>query len=205
MSDMDPTRSHRHPARSDDAVMATPSPEAIKAAAAEYKSARDELEYFGASEDFTRNPIEAALEAAYVVDIDTFNGLMRLARVLLDRHYPKELMEAMADDPGPKLTLALRECMEAMRAMAGPGSAERTLDNAPADVRRRGGVALSLWMTGAGETDIHIVTERLDACDRYRRGLRDLKDYADTAIASSAPRWSALEVANTIRGVLRDV
>lgn len=40
------------------------SPAVIKAAAAEYKSARDELEYFGASEDFTRNPMEAALQAA---------------------------------------------------------------------------------------------------------------------------------------------
>lgn len=43
-----------------------------------------------------------------------FNELMQVAEQLLEHHYPKDLMEAFADDPGPKLTLALRECMEVM-------------------------------------------------------------------------------------------
>lgn len=38
------------------------------------RGARDELEYFGASEDFTRNPLEAALEAAYAVDVPERDG-----------------------------------------------------------------------------------------------------------------------------------
>lgn len=34
---------------------------------------------------------------------------------------------------------------------------ERTLENAPELVREVGGVSLSLWLTGAGETDVATV------------------------------------------------
>jgi hypothetical protein len=63
-----PDQSHSDQTRNALPSLAKPSPEAIEAASRAFRSARDELEYFGASEDFTRNPIEAALEAAYAID-----------------------------------------------------------------------------------------------------------------------------------------
>lgn len=84
----------------------------LEAAREEFKQARQELEYFGASEEFTCSPLEAAIGA--YLDSLCFTDLMDIAQRLLDEHYQSDVMAAMADDPGPKLTLALRECVEAM-------------------------------------------------------------------------------------------
>lgn len=51
------------------AVKGGPSEAAIEVARDEHRRARDELEFFGASEPFTRSPLVAALEAAYAVDV----------------------------------------------------------------------------------------------------------------------------------------
>lgn len=47
----------------------------------------------------------------------------------------------------------------------------RTPENAPAYVRQRGGVLLSMWMTGAGENDIEIAGGIMRRCERYRDAL----------------------------------
>jgi hypothetical protein len=81
-----------------------------------FNDARDQLEYFGATEDFTRSPLEAAI-TAYIERI-SFTGLMDVAQRILDAHYPAEFFNRenpyVGDDPGTKLVVALRECMEAM-------------------------------------------------------------------------------------------
>ena len=45
------------------------SGEARKVASEAARQARQELQYFGASEDFTRSPVDAAVEAAYAIDL----------------------------------------------------------------------------------------------------------------------------------------
>lgn len=49
---------------------------------------------------------------------DSFNGLMRVAEMILDRHYPAEIFNRenpiVGDDPGTQLVVALRACKEAM-------------------------------------------------------------------------------------------
>lgn len=75
-----------------------------------FQQARQEVEYFGASEDFTRSPLEAGIDA-YLASLG-FDGLVELVRALLDEHYPRDLMERWPEDPGPAFVLAVRDAME---------------------------------------------------------------------------------------------
>lgn len=85
-------------------------PRAVDAAREAFDQARQELEYFGASEDFTRSPLEAAIDA-YLGALG-FDGLVELVKTLLDAHYPRDLMENWPDEPGPAFVLAVRDAME---------------------------------------------------------------------------------------------
>ena len=63
---------------------------------------------------------------------------------------------------------------------------ERTRDNAPAEVRDSGGLALSLWLTGAGETDCVLTAKLSKRCEEMedaleysaRQAVAELLDHA---------------------------
>jgi hypothetical protein len=50
----------------------------------------------------------------------------------------------------------------------------RSEHNAPPAIRERGGVAMSLWMTGANETDCIIVAGLSARTEHLQRALEDL-------------------------------
>jgi hypothetical protein len=54
-----------------------------------------------------------------------------------------------------------------------PDSNPRQYSTAPSIVKERGGVALSLWLTGAGEADCIIVAQHMGAIQRAAEQFRD--------------------------------
>jgi hypothetical protein len=91
-------------------------------AQAGYAHDRESMYYDeGADSEFCethRRSLRVALDLAKVVPLDdSFDGLMRVAQTILDRHYPAELFNAenpiVGDDPGTHLVVALRRCIEA--------------------------------------------------------------------------------------------
>jgi hypothetical protein len=59
--------------------------------------------------------------------------------------------------------------------------APRTLDNAPAQVKERGGVALSMWLSGVGATDCRIVAGLSRNVEQCRAALEEARALLETA------------------------
>lgn len=56
----------------------------------------------------------------------------------------------------------------------------RTRENAPADVQKRGGTALSLWLSGGGETDCRMVAFLSVQAEVYRDALEKIAELSRT-------------------------
>ena len=71
----------------------------------------------------------------------------------------------------------------------------RTLDEAPLYVRQEGGVVLSLWLLGAGETDVEIVAHMEGQLRELRSLLREVAQ-SGVAFNDDRPRYVGGTVSN---------
>jgi hypothetical protein len=58
-------------------------------------------------------------------------------------------------------------------------SHQRTPDNAPPEVKERGGVAMSLWLTGGSVSDCVIVTYMSNQCEKAQAEVEKLREALD--------------------------
>jgi hypothetical protein len=64
-------------------------------------------------------PLHVWQTKAVLAAFDSMNGLQAIAKAVLDRHYPADISlvcDRDSPDPGPRLTAALRDCIEAQEA-----------------------------------------------------------------------------------------